>query len=287
MSDITDQDRRDMLKWAEDVIAKGDASSPRAQTVAQYVRATVDAPATTLAEELREQASWADEMGGPVHGSKFRALADRTEQMERERNTLEQQRDYWCDSEHQAITERDEARAEEGYWKGYALDRQREGERLTEENTQLRMRLTAWRTSKESLPVDQQSNCLKTPNSSTPNPADVPPGEAWIVEVFGEQRTAAKDRTDYLAWNTVSAEGILFPEQNEDVTLIARLVPAPRVIINADDLDQVKRRTVIRDAAGVVCERDAMGDYWTTFTSLANQKPHIEFPVTVLWEPEA
>lgn len=124
-------------------------------------------------------------------------------------------------------------------------------------------------------------------NAESLDPADVPAGEAWLVDVDGERRTAVKDRDANVPWSTVTAGGLFFHEENENVTLLHRLVPAPRAITNPDELDQVKRRTVIRDAAGVVCERDGMGDAWTTFTSLADQRPHIILPVTVLWEPEA
>lgn len=134
--------------------------------------------------------------------------------------------------------------------------------------------------------TDQQANMQGILAGSLPDPADVKPGEAWIVDVDGERRPAMKDGEDYFQWNTITGGGWLSSVGNSDVTLIARLAPAPRAITNADDLDRAKRCTVIRDAAGVVCERDGMGDAWTTFTSLSNQRPHITLPATVLWEPE-
>lgn len=68
------------------------------------------------------------------------------------------------------------------------------------------------------------------PDPTTPNPADVQPGEAWIVEVNREKRTAVKDRSDIQPWNTVNAGGWLLTEDDEDVTLVARLVPEPRTV---------------------------------------------------------
>lgn len=132
-------------------------------------------------------------------------------------------------------------------------------------------------------------------SAETPDPADVKPGEAWEViatdpaKSFGgttSYNTVAFRMTD--RW-IVCRQGYPTPLVVPDdyIRLVRRHVPAPRVITNSDELDQVKRRTVIRDAAGVVCERDGMGNAWTTFTSLANQRPHIALPVTVLWEPEA
>lgn len=58
-------------------------------------------------------------------------------------------------------------------------------------------------------------------------------------------------------------------------------------ITDPDELHRAKRYTVIRDAAGVVCERDGMSDAWTTFTSMADHRPHIILPATVLWESGA
>lgn len=58
------------------------------------------------------------------------------------------------------------------------------------------------------------------------SPDDVKPGEAWLVECRGEQRNAVKDGDDSTPWNTVTAGGLFFHEENDDVILIARLVPA-------------------------------------------------------------
>lgn len=225
MTDITDQDRRVAHEWAASIDPEMDCLSASTRAVARVILATVDAPAPTLAEELRlwaEDASYDEDRDNLLHA------AARAEQMEH------------------GIAE---ARAEVE-------------------------RLTAVQKGAES-------------NAESIDPADVRPGEPWLVECRGERRTAVKDRDDDVPWNTVAADGLFFSEENENITLVARLVPAPRAITNPDELDQVKRRTVIRDAAGVVCERDGMGDAWTTFTSLADQRPHIILPVTVLWEPEA
>ena len=77
-------------------------------------------------------------------------------------------------------------------------------------------------------PADVQKGAES--NAETTDPADVKPGEAWIVDVDGERRTAVKDRGDDVPWNTVAADGLFFSEENKNVTLLHRLVPAPRVI---------------------------------------------------------
>ncbi|WP_312980988.1 hypothetical protein [Corynebacterium sp.] len=261
MTDITDNEKRVLREWAE----KNKLRDEETHLAARYILANVDAPAPTLAEEMRGLASEYEEDGEPDPSVDLYRLADRVEQIEQER---------------------DEARAEV--------------ERLTEVNERLR-KTDNYREFREFLhpvrvskmpPGDIPGTALPinisavVPDPTTPDPADVKPGEAWIVECRGERRNAVKDNGLDIPWNTINADGWYLSEDNGDVTPITRLVTAPRVITNPDELDRAKRCTVIRDAAGVVCERDAMGDYWTTFTSLANQKPHIEFPATVLWEPE-
>lgn len=120
-----------------------------------------------------------------------------------------------------------------------------------------------------------------------PDPADVPEGQAWAVSIDDMEETAGFKASGFgwICYRELGGTTKAIP--SDRITLVSRLVPAPRVITNPGDLDQAKRGTVIRDAAGVVCERDGMGDAWTTFTSLANQRPHIVLPATVLWEPEA
>lgn len=121
-------------------------------------------------------------------------------------------------------------------------------------------------------------------------PADVPAGEAWIVEVNGERRTAVKNTEDYFQWNTVTARGWLSSVGNADITLITHLIPAPRVVTTAAELDQLPDGTIIRDhdddeamqkiegrwvgsEGGDVLSSDWLGS--GTFTA------------TVLWEPES
>lgn len=259
--------------------------------------ATVDAPARTLAEELREEASWAEEMGGPVHGSKFRALADRAEQMEHERNTLEQQRDYWHDSEHQAVkdrdhlaseidkantdilhltAERDEARSEVERLDAVAEDYGRRATAALTERDEARAeveRLTAVQKGAES-------------NAETPDPADVKEEEPYHIYygVYGNDHTIGV-RIDG-KWRCIGGDrGVHVTDTN--IARLHRLVPAPRVITNAEDLKLAKRGTVIRDGVGVVCERAALGDGWFTTGHGTDQTPYIELPATVLWEPEA
>lgn len=249
MTDITDQDRRTAIDVAE-AIERGDYPMAAMWPImARVILATVDAPAPTLAEELRE---WAEDASYDEDRDNLLHAATRAEQIEQER---------------------DEASAEV--------------ERLTAANENLR-RTDNYRQFRERFLTVQKG---AERNAETPNPADVKPGEAWIVECRGERRAAVKDSDDTVPWCTVNADGWFNAEDNEDVTLVSRLVPAPRVITNPDELDQAKRRTVIlsTDGQADVYQKDSNGE-WLDVTGHgypSRQVIRMENAVTVLWEPGA
>ena len=125
-------------------------------------------------------------------------------------------------------------------------------------------------------------------NAESLDPADVKPGEAWLVEVDGAWRTAVKDRGAGVPWNTVGADGLFFTEGNENITIVSRLVPAPRVITNAEDLDALAEGSIIRAKDGDACRKSDGGD-WTVdgLDGAVGYGPRQVLPATVLWEPEA
>ena len=268
MTDITDQDRRQLRDDAKAVINKTAMRSSAAVSIAQYVLATVEPPAPTLAEELRYRATLLDN-GDPDGDTPqaLRSLATRAEQMEQDAEDRQEWNRRITEQNATLARERDEARAEV--------------ERVTTAQDTERPDDNDWL-------AGMKEATRYAINATRPDPADVPTGEAWLVEVDGERRFGF--RCDPSDEDEPWATFVKIPwdtdwESDYRITMVSRLVPAPRVITNPDELDQAKRDTVIRDAAGVVCSRDGMGDAWTTFTSLANQRPHIALPVTVLWEP--
>lgn len=129
------------------------------------------------------------------------------------------------------------------------------------------------------------------------DPADVKPGEVWLVECRGERRTAVKDRDASAPWNTVAAGGLFFSEENASITLLHRLVPAPRVIINPHDLDRLPRHTVILSADNDAWQKSSETSLWASaWWATINGEPSIwssyrlcdeDHPATVLWEPGA
>lgn len=125
-------------------------------------------------------------------------------------------------------------------------------------------------------------------NTETPDPADVPPGKAWLVECRGERRNAVKDNDYSVQWCTVNADDWFNAEKNEDVTLVTRLVPAPRVITNPDELDALAEGAIVRDFAdGEALQKiDGMWIAARRVRSAGYHSGRIT-PVTVLWEPEA
>lgn len=125
-------------------------------------------------------------------------------------------------------------------------------------------------------------------NAETPNPAYVKPGEAWVVECRGERRTAVKDMDDDVPWNTVAADGLFFSEENENVTLLHRLVPAPRIITNPDDLEQLRNRSMVLDGVGRVCTKNSLRLFTRSDRAWITAKQCLASgPATVLWEPGA
>ena len=228
--------------------------------------AAVGAPAPTIAEKLREEASWAEEIGAPVHGSKFRALADRADKIEQDAVDRQEWNRNLTKQVATLTRERDDARAEV--------------HRLTAERNTQAPHNHDW--------LAGMKDATRYAVNATLTPADVKPGEAWIVECRGERRTAVKDMDDDVPWNTVAADGLFFSEENENVTLVSRLVPAPRVITNPVELDALAERSIVRDHA----DGEAMQKFGTKWVP-ARTEHHEGFysyailPATVLWEPEA
>lgn len=315
MTEITDQDRRDARQWAE-AIGRSDApcAADLWHAASRVILATVDAPAPTLAEDILDAAARIRDAVNPgdrdVSWADMESCANRAEQIEQDRDEaraeverLDAVAEDYARRATAALTERDEARAD-----AERLTAERDGAREeiawlrngpghTEVATDLPDPAEAERL--EGLNFDKQVREAINDhydqyavqeaaenNAETPTPADVKPGEAWIVEVNRQKRTAVKDNDAGVPWNTITTNGVFHAEDDDDVTLITRLAPAPRTITNPDDLDRAKRDTIIRDARGIVCSRDSMGTAWSTFTNLADQRHHIILPATVLWEPE-
>lgn len=233
MTDITDQDKREARKWAEQTIANR-VNSPTDPWViaARLFLANEEPPAPTLAEELREWAHRVPERG--ADWIKLGNLTERAEQIEKER---------------------DEARAEV--------------ERLVAGGN------AATVASEANVAPDQQAK---------PDPADVPPGEPWDVVHSEIGKTTAVRRANGAPWYVVAHNGGSRYADHDEITLVSRLVPAPRVITDPDELDGLARGTVIRDSVGIVCERVNLGPGWFTFANTTDQREYIDFPVTVLWE---
>lgn len=229
-----------LTTFARGVAARPDSYSDDLVNSASAVLATVDAPATTLAEDLRHIAEHWEEWATDTITSAIRAAADRAEQVEKERDEaraeverLNRERDR-LQAQVQGLTRRDGDRNSEVRM----LTEERsealiEVERLTEALEQLSERVTA---RLAMPPGDIPGTALPinispiVPDPTTPRPADVPAGEAWLVEVDGKKRAAVKDRDDIQPWNTVNAGGWLLTEDDEDITLVARLVPEPRTV---------------------------------------------------------
>lgn len=252
MTDLTDQELRDAIEWGRRNEYSGDPAEANAAIV---ILATVEAPEPTIAEDILDAAAHIRDAVNPfdrdVSWADMESCAYRAKQAEHDR---------------------DEARAEV--------------ERLTAVNENLR-RTDNYREFKELLGVQKGAESNAESNAESIDPDDVKPGEAWIVECRGERCTAVKDRDDTVPWCTINADGWYLSEDNENVTLVTRLVPAPRVITSHDELDALPDDTIVRIDEGGDAMRKYKGKWHPTSNECCYESRHIALPVTVLREPEA
>ena len=239
--------------------------------------ATVDAPAPTLAEELRHIAEHWEEWATDTITSAIRAAADRAEQIEQER---------------------DEARAEVKRLTAERLDRNPETKARVENalnNLDNAERIAvATVASEENVTPDQQANMQGILAGSLPDPADVKPGEAWLVESGGQTVTACRlHPTSSRPWIVPrhTFGGLPFRwVADSDITIVSRLVPAPRQITTRGELNALPEGTVVRAKGELVCERyrhRSKGLVWIS-TGVDEDFPvdRPVLPATVLWTPE-
>ena len=263
---ITDQDRRDAREWAEDVAEtfKYDDEVPRETRAAvNYILATVDAPEPTLAEEVKKGLLFRVNDTDAEGIKDALDLAARVEQIEQERD----------------------------YWKGYALDRQREVERLTAERDREKTISKGWMEAHQKL-AEHHAETLEcavqkdAESSDLPAPADVPEGQAWVVSIDDMEETVGFKSIGFgwICFRELGGTTKMIP--SDRITLVSRLVPEPRQITTREELDGLPRRTVIRDADGVTCERASIGAGWYTTESTSDQTGYIKYPATVLYTPE-
>lgn len=249
-SAVTDGDPRNARMWAEKVgppsVSPGYIGTPsEIHNAARVILATVDAPA--LSEELGYRAVLLDN-GDPDGDSPqaLRDLATRAERMERELA---------------------EARAEVEQ-----LADVNETPRRTDNFKEFREKLLAVQEAAES-------------NAETPNPADVPAGEPWLVRDGQELSVAVRDAERWVL--THLKDATIRYRRVQRITLVARLVPAPRVITDPDELDRLPRRAVIlsTDGQADVYQKGSNGE-WVDGASYgypSRQVIRMENAVTVLW----
>lgn len=243
MTDITDQDRRDARQWAE-AIGRSDApcAADLWHAASRYILATVDAPDTTLAEELRHIAEHWEEWQTATINSAIKAAADRAEQIEEERDMEKTISKGWMEA-HQKLAEH------------HAETLERDVQKDTESNAE------------------------------APNPADVKEEEPYHIYygVYGNDHTIGV-RIDG-KWRCIGDDrGVHVTDTN--IASLTRLVPAPRVITNPDELDALAEGSIVRDNEGDPATRRAGGLDYRGVEGVCNDVHHY-LPVTVLWEPGA
>lgn len=296
MTDITDDELRAAREWAW-LLTRPALGAPEAGSdlaAARYILATVDAPAPTLSEELLTPDGRDEDVDGETwifSPERMKNLADRVAQMEHDltearaeverltarASTMQDEIDQTCDD----VKKYNTAIAKIGMLESGLELKNREVERLTEDNTQLGMFLAVARTSKNSLPVvgGEYFDDL---------PANIPAGEAWSAIHEGSEVTAVrKAGLGGAAWVVVRSNGDSGFAMLKDVTLVSRLVPAPRVITDPDELEKLTATSIIRDGRGWPGGVTDQGVTMINGFCVSDEEVISHGPVTVLWEPEA
>lgn len=125
--------------------------------------------------------------------------------------------------------------------------------------------------------------------AETPDPADVKPGETWIVNIDGVEIVPGfKASVGWICYRLF--DGTTKAIGDERITLVSRLVPAPRQVTTWEELDALALYTVIRGANEAVCEkgrqRPGCAPQWFQVGIDESESAMITLPATVLWEPE-
>lgn len=229
MTDITDQDRRLALRWCDML---GDSTlHEEAAATRRVILATVEAPDPTPADELRDVA---DNYGMSSRASdRLHNIADRVE------HDL---------AEARAEVERAEDRAAE--WQGIAQRYYAKVELLTAERDEKEV-LDAIDAHCDHYAAQKGAESNAESNAESIDPADVKPGEAWKANIWYDgvhQPGTAIKSAGSSDWVVIRDDGSRSTfRMNEYVELVSRLVPAPRVITNPDELEQLAATTAAKE----------------------------------------
>ena len=276
MTDITDKEKRDAREWAERALGGSIPDEELADIAARVILATVEAPAPTIADELRDRARTFANLavcGGmeDLTTDDLNVLASRAEQIEEER---------------------DEAMAAEADHLETIETLRVEAGRLTTQvaRQQQLMKLHGVTRDTVVLPDVQKG-------AESANPADVPSGEAWWVSAYIKNSVGGINVLHGPAFRTLdrwcvgSSGSVPLVLDDDAITLLRRLVPAPRTVTSVEELDALPFRSVILSADDKnpdVYQRDRY-DEWLDITAQGYQSGQVirmERSVTVLYQPK-
>lgn len=99
------------------------------------------------------------------------------------------------------------------------------------------------------------TDVLTASSDTLPDPADVPDGEAWAVNVNGQRRVGVRchraGKVDDRPWATSPSPDHEWWVTDPEVTLVSRLVPdVRRVIDRSEDLDKLPVGSIVIDEDG-------------------------------------
>lgn len=143
-------------------------------------------------------------------------------------------------------------------------------------------------------PSVHNTDVLTVSSDTLPDPADVKPGEPWLIRVGEREAVANRDGTsDWWTWSVSFFEGAPCSAKDAEVTLVSRLVPdVRRVIDRPEDLDKLPVGSIVIDMQGDAWQVNEGAQWNPAMYSQQTDKENSQsmvaghLTVTVIHEPE-
>lgn len=278
MTDITDQDRRDMRDWARGMRHNPDSlPGGLSKKIADHILDTVEAP--TLSEDLTNIAEHWETWTTPAITTTLTSAASRAKQMEQDAEERQEWNRHITEQTATIARERDEARAQVEL-RNLQIDRQQQ-------------LMDLHGVPRDTVVLPGPDTVQKGAESDLPNPADVKPGEAWLVKVDGRNAVGVRDGVfPTPPWSVIDTDyGGGSRLGDSSVTLVSRLVPdTRRIITDPDELAEIRGFAIGMTArTDEVWQPGLYGWHSPNRTGKFSSKDIIERfgPMTILHDPEA
>lgn len=265
---FSDQDRRAMHDWANLAVAdSGRQEREPWVTAARFILATVEPPAPTLAEEIEE---W---------------TITRLDEEPSYEELVDIRQDLYHFASRISSMERDltEARAEAERLKATAAERENgAADQCLERNPETKARVES------ALKNIDKTELVHT--AAIRCSEDVVDGEVWSVVIGtgadGEAAIGTRHRDRDVPWTVIFDAGVIGRALDDEIILISRLTPEPRVITDTEGLNKLPAGSVVIDQIGRAWQRNHNGWFSGSYFGWPAADVIKSGPVAVLWKPE-